>query len=116
MAFLVCTLIFIALSAGCWFVSIALYRSTFEAPNPAADPRHESTPGLAIALAGLSGFIPFPWGYLVGLVIWALAAFAGLGLSVPRALMLFMYLSVNSFLTRLMVLGLMNFMVPAKAN
>lgn len=107
MAYLLALLIFVALSAACWAVSVALYRSTLDAPNPAAAPDHASTPGVAVGAATLTCFIPFPFGYLAGLVVWGVAAFAGLGLSAGRAAVLFGYLAASSFVARLVVLGVM---------
>jgi hypothetical protein len=78
-----------------------------DAPDPAADPDHESTPGIAVGAANLTCFIPFPLGYVVGLVVWGVAAFAGLGLSAGRAVVLFGYLAASSFVARLVVLGVM---------
>jgi hypothetical protein len=100
-------LIFIALSAACWYVSVALYKSTLDAPDPAAAPDNEDTPAIAVGAATLTCLIPFPLGYLAGLVVWGVAAFRGLGLSAGRAAVLFGYLAASSFVARLVVLGVM---------
>lgn len=55
MAYALAPLIFVALSAACWAVPVALYRSTHDAPDPAA---------------ALTCFVPFPAGYLAGAVVW----------------------------------------------
>jgi hypothetical protein len=49
-------------------------------------------------------------GYIAGLVVWAVAAFTGLKLSIGRCTVLFGYLTACSFLTRLIVLGIMSFL------
>ena len=67
MVYLVALLIFAALSAACSFVSVALYRSTFDGPDPAA-PRYRAvaaaaTPRLVrvrVAGAGRLERIPRP--------------------------------------------------------
>ena len=38
MVYLLALLIFVALSAACWFGSVALYRGTLAGPDPAASP------------------------------------------------------------------------------
>lgn len=107
MVYLVALLLFAALSAACWFVSVAVYRSTLGGPDPAAAPGYRAAAAVAVGATALTSFIQFPWGYLAGLVVWAVAAFGGLGLSAGRAAVLFAYLAVGSFVTRLLVLGFM---------
>ena len=101
-------LLFAALAAACWFVSIAVYRSTVGGPDPTAAPGYRVTAALAVGFTALTSFIPFPGGYLAGLAVWAVAAFGGLGLTAGRAAALFAYLAVGSFATRLLVLGFMD--------
>ena len=107
MVYVIALLIFAALSAACWYVSVALYKSTLDAPDPAATPGHEDTPGIAVGAATLTCFLPFPFGYTAGLVAWGVAAFCGFGLSAGRAAVLFGYLAASSFVSRLAVLGVM---------
>jgi len=107
MAYLLALLIFIALSAACWFVSLSVYKSTVGGPDPTAAPSYRVSAVAAVGATALTSFIPFPGGYLAGLVVWAVAAFGGLGLSAGRAAALFAYLAVGSFVTRLLVLGFM---------
>jgi hypothetical protein len=107
MAYLGALLIFAALAAACWFVSVAVYKGTFDGPDLAAAPHYRLTAGVAIAVTSMTSFIAFPGGYLAGLVVWAVAAFGGLGLSAGRGAVLFAYLAVGSFVTRLLVLGFM---------
>jgi hypothetical protein len=107
MVYLVVLLIFAALSAACWFVSVAVYRSTVDGPDPAAAPSYRATAVVAVGVTALTSFIPFPGGYIAGLAVWAVAAVGGLGLSAGRAAVLFSYLAVGSFVTRLFVLGFM---------
>jgi hypothetical protein len=105
--YVIALMVFVALSAACWAVSVALYRSTFNAPDPAATPDCESTPGITIGAAALTCLVPFPLGYAAGLVVWAVAAFAGLGLTAGRAVVLFLSLGACSSAARLVVLGVL---------
>ena len=41
-------------------------------------------------------------------MVWAVAAFGGLGLTAGRAAVLFAYLAASSFVARLVVLGVMD--------
>ena len=107
MTYALALLTFVGLSAACWAVSVALYRSTLDAPNPAAAD-HAATPGIAVGVAALTCLVPFPAGYLAGLVVWAVAAFAGLGLPAGRAAVLFAYLAASSIVARLVVLGVLD--------
>lgn len=108
MVYLVALLLFIALSAACWFVSIALYKHTVAGSDPSAAPDYSTTAATSIGVCALTSFVQFPFGYLAGLVVWAMAAFGGLGLSAGRAAVLFAYLATTSFVARLVVLGFMD--------
>lgn len=107
MVYVVALVIFLAAAAAQWAVSAALYQRALAAPDPAAG--HDATPGLAIAAIAATSFIPFPAGYVVGLVVWAVAVFAGLGLPAGRAAVLWLFLAVTSFATRLVLLGVLGF-------
>ena len=107
MVYLVALLTFVALSAACWFVSVACYRSTVAGSDPAAAPHYATSAAAAIGVASLTSFVPFPFGYVAGLVAWGVAAFGGLGLGAGRAAVLFAYLAASSFVARLVVLGVM---------
>jgi hypothetical protein len=102
--YLLALLIFVALSAACWLVSLAGYRGTVAGPDPAASPGYPTTAAAAIGVTALTSFIPLPLGYLVGLVVWAVAALGGLGLTAG----LFGYSAVSSFAARLVVFGAMH--------
>jgi hypothetical protein len=108
MVYLLALAIFVGLSAACWFVSASLCHSTLGDPSPAASPDHDGTATAAIGLAALASFVPFPFGYAAGLVVWAVAAFGGLGLGADRATVLFGYLAATSLVARLVVLGVMS--------
>ena len=110
MPYLVALLIFVALSAACWFVSVALYKRTLDDITLTASPDYTTTAAVAVGVAALTSFVPFPVGYVAGLVVWAVAAFAGLGLSAGRATVLFAYLAASSLVARLVVLGVMDMM------
>ena len=108
MQYLVALVIFVALSAACWFVSVALYKSTLDDITLTASPDHTTTATVAIGVAALTSFVPFPGGYVAGLLVWAVAAFGGLALSAGRATVLFAYLTITSLLARLIVLGVLD--------
>ena len=110
MPYLVALLIFVALSAACWFVSVALYQNTTGDTTLTTSPDYTTTAAVAVGVAALTSFVPFPDGYLAGLVVWAVAAFGGLGLNAGRATVLFAYLAASSFVARLVVLGVMDMM------
>lgn len=110
MPYLVALLIFVALSAACWFVSVALYQNTIDDVTLTTSPDYTTTTALAVGVAALTSFVPFPGGYVAGLVVWAVAAFGGLGLNAGRAAVLFAYLAASSFAARLVVLGVMDMM------
>ena len=108
MPHLVAFLIFVALSAACWAVSAALYKNTLGDPDATMPPGSTATAAVAVGAAALTSFVEFPAGYVAGLVVWAVAAFAGLGLTAGRAAVLFAYLAVSSLLARLVVLGVLD--------
>lgn len=108
MPYLVALLIFVALSAACWFVSVALYRNTIDDTTLTTSPDYTTTAAVAVGVAALTSFIAFPHGYLAALVVWAFAAFGGLGLNAGRAAVLFAYLAAGSLVARLVVLGVMD--------
>lgn len=108
MPYLLALLIFVALAATCWFVSVALYKNTIDDIALTASPDYTTTAAVAIGVAALTSFIPFPGGYVAGLVVWAVATFAGLGLNAGRAAVLFGYLAASSLGARLVVLGVLD--------
>lgn len=110
MVYLLAFGIFVGLSAACWYGSVALHRGTVGGPDPAASPDYHTTSAAAIGVTALTSFVPFPFGYLAGLAVWAVAAFGGLSQSAGRAAVLFGYLAASSFLARLVVLGVMEMM------
>lgn len=110
MVYLLAFVIFVGLSAACWYGSVAVYRGTVGGPDPAASPDYHTTAAAAVGVTALTSFVPFPFGYLAGLLVWAVAAFGGLGLTAGRAAVLFAYLAASSFLARLVVLGVMEMM------
>jgi len=94
-AYVVAFLIFAVLSAASWFISVACYRSTYkDGPDPAASPSYRSTALCTIGAVTLASFIPFPAGYVAGLV-------AGASVLVG-------YLALASVVTRLLVLGVLD--------
>jgi len=101
--------LFAALSAGTWFVSVAVYRSLFSGHDPAASPIYRRVAAIAIGFATMTCFRPFPIGYVLGVVVWTLAVFVYLDLPWLRAAILAALLATGSFLGRLMVLGGLEF-------
>ena len=108
MVHLLALLIFIGLNAACWFVSVASYRSTVAGPDPAAARHHRVVAVAAVGAAALFSFAPFPANYVISLWVWGVAAFGGLGLPASRAAILFAYLAITSFTSRLVVGGFMD--------
>lgn len=98
--------IFLALSAACWFVALALYRSTVGGPDPAAAPHYKLVSAAAVGAAALGCLIPFPVGLVAGLWAWG-TALLFLNLPFGRALVLFAYLDAGSVVQRLVVLGVL---------
>lgn len=109
MVYLVAFFIFAVLSASAWFVSVAVYKSTFDGPHPTLSPSYSTTACTAISAVTLTCFVPFPMGYVAGIVVWAIAGYGFLGLSFGRATVLVGYLAAASMLTRLIVLGVLGF-------
>lgn len=101
--------IFAGLSASAWFVSVALFKSTFDGPHPPLEPSYSTTAACAIGAVTLTCLAPFPAGYVAGIVAWAVAVYGFLGLSIWRATVLLSYLAAASMLTRFIVLGVMDF-------
>jgi len=101
-------LMFAALAAAAWFVSIALYRSTVGTPDPVVVPSFRAVTVATVLTVALTSFAPMPLGYALGLVVWAIATFGFLELPAGRAAGLFAYLAAGSFVTRLIVLGVLD--------
>jgi hypothetical protein len=100
--------IFLALAAASWYVSVACYKSTFPAgPDPAADPHYRTVSLGTIAAVALTSFVPFPWGYAANVATWAVAVYGLLELPPGRATVLVGYLAIASVVTRLVVLGVL---------
>jgi hypothetical protein len=106
---LLALLIFVALSAATWSVSVACYKSTYaDGPDPGADPNDSTVAACAAAAVTLTCFIPFPAGYVAGLMTWAVAVYGFLGLPGGRATVLVGYLAAASVVSRLVVLGVLS--------
>jgi hypothetical protein len=106
MVYVIAWLVFIGLAAACWHVSLACLRSTPGGESEAVRLR-PTTALVAVFAVSLTSFLPFPLGWVAGLLVWGVAVFAGLGLPARRAAVLFAYLAAGSLLTRLLVLGVM---------
>jgi hypothetical protein len=108
MVYVIAWLVFAALASACWYTSLACLRSTPGETDAAVVPHRPATALTAIVVVSLTSFLPFPLGWVAGLIVWGVAAFAGLGLPARRAAVLFAYLAAGSLLTRLLVLGVMS--------
>lgn len=107
MVYLIAWLIFVALAAACWYVSLACLRGTAGEVDAAAVPNRPMTALAAVGFISLTSFLPFPLGWAAGLLVWGVAAYAGQGLPAGRASVLFAYLAAGSLVTRLLVLGVL---------
>ena len=109
MVHLLALLIFATLAAASWSVCVACYRSTFPGgPDPAAHPNYRVISLGVVAAVGTTGLVPFPAGYVAGVVAWASAAFGFLELPAGRAALLTAYLAAASVVTRLVILGVLD--------
>jgi hypothetical protein len=109
MVFVVAFLIFAALSAATWSVSVACFKATYgDNSGPAAVASCSAVSACAVGAVTLSCFIPFPAGYVAGLIIWAIAVYGFLDLSTGRASVLVGYLAAASVVSRLVVLGVLS--------
>ena len=112
MTVLIALLIFLGIAAATWAVGIALYQSWLGGPELRRQPGFFQVSAVAVGLVALSSPAPFPWGYLLSLVLWGLAA-VHLNLPWPRAVALSLILASLSFLSRLVILGTLEWFWPA---
>jgi hypothetical protein len=106
---LVALLIFAALAAASWYVSMACYKSTFPGgSDPTAAPNYRVISFWVIAAVGATGLMPFPVGYVAGVIAWVSAVFGFLELPAGRAAVLTGYLALASVVTRLVILGVLD--------
>ena len=109
MPYLIALLIFAVLSAATWYVSVACYKSTYSGgPGSTAVSGCSPVAIRAIGAVTLTCFIPFPAGYVAGLIAWAVAVYGFLDLPTGRASVLVGFLAVASVLSRLVVLGVLS--------
>jgi hypothetical protein len=109
MAYLGALLIFLLATVVTWFMAVALYHFLAGGSDLRQNPIFVAASAVTIVLVTLASFMPFPAGYLVSLVFWWLAANNILELSRWRALLLFVILAVLSIVSRLVMLGVLNF-------
>ena len=107
MAIFLAILIFAVISAACWFVSVAVYRSSVTGHDPAAVPNYGAIVGWTIAAATISCLVPNPAGFIAGLVIWAMAVLGYVTIPAPRRLLLLVFLAIASMFARLIVVGIL---------
>jgi hypothetical protein len=109
MAYLGALVIFLLVAIVTWFMAVALYHLLTNAPDLRQNPLFVLASVVTILLVTLSSFIPFPAGYVVSLVFWWLAAKNFLELSLFRALLLFVILAALSIVSRLAMIGVLNY-------
>ena len=109
MTYLLALLIFLAITTVTWFVGVAVHQSLLGGPDLRHDANFGGATCASILLVTLATPVPFPAGYLLSLVIWWLAARNFLALPVPRAVALFLILAALSFLSRLAILGVLDY-------
>ena len=112
MTVVVALLIFLGVAAATWAVAIALYESWVGDRDLRQMAGFFQVSALAVGFVALTSLAPFPWGYLLSLVIWGLVA-GHLNLPWPRAVALFLILAALSFLSRLVILGTLEWFWPA---
>jgi hypothetical protein len=112
MTVLIALLIFLGVAAATWAVGIALYQGWLGGPELRQQPEFSQVSALAVGFVALTSPVPFPWGYVLSLVIWGLAA-GHLNLPWPRAVALFLILAALSFLSRLVLFGTLEWFWPA---
>lgn len=108
MVFVVAFLIFAALSAATWYVSVACFKATYGDNSGPTVAGCSTVSACAVGAVTLSCFVPFPAGYVAGLIIWAVAVYGFLDLSTGRASVLVGYLAAASVVSRLVVLGVLS--------
>jgi hypothetical protein len=106
---LLALLIFFGITAVTWYVGVAIYQSLLGGPDLRKAPDFVSATCASVLLVTLISFVPFPWGYYLSLAVWALAARAVLELPWLRAASLFLILAALSVLSRLAILGVLNY-------
>ena len=111
MTVLIALLIFLGIAAATWAVGIALYQSWVGGPELRQQPEFSQVSALAVGFVALTSPVPFPGGYVLALIIWGLAA-GHLNLPWPRAVALFLILAALSFLSRLVILGTLEWFWP----
>jgi hypothetical protein len=105
---LIALAIFAGLSWATWAAAVACHRATFPAgPDVTADPNYPTVAASVIAAVTVTCVIPFPFGYLAGLVAWASAVYGFLNMPGGRATALVGYLAAFSVVSRLLVLGVL---------
>jgi hypothetical protein len=109
MAYLAALVLFLVVTVVTWFTAVALYHFLTGGPDLRQNPIFVSASVVTILLVTLSSFMPFPAGYLVSLVLWWLAANNILELPRLRALLLFVILAALSIVSRLAMLGVLNY-------
>jgi hypothetical protein len=109
MVYLAALLIFALITVAIWFAAVALYHFLAGGPDLRQNPNFAGASAVSILLVTLLSFVPFPWGYLLSLVVWGLAAKAGLELPPGRALLLFLLLAALSMVSRMVILGVLSF-------
>jgi hypothetical protein len=108
MVFVVALLIFAVLSAATWYVALVCYKSTCGESTDSNPQGCSVVSACAVGAVTLTCFVPFPAGYVAGMIAWAVAVYGFLDLSTGRASVLVGYLAAASVISRLVVLGVLS--------
>jgi len=98
-------LIFLAITAAIWVIGLALYRAFLGEPSLRTKPHFWLICTIAVSIATLICFTPFPDNYFLTLVVWLVAVKGGFSLPWLKAAVLFAILAALTLLSRLAVLG-----------
>ena len=109
MVLLAALLIFLVLATVTWGTAVALFHTYLAGPDLRQNPEFLSRSAGTIGIVALTSFVPFPLGYLLGLIVWWWAAKSFFELRFALAVPLFLILAGLSFVSRLVVLGALAF-------
>ena len=101
--------IFFAVTAATWAFAVALYHTFVGGPDLRQHPLFWPHTAVAVTLVTLIFFTPFWVSYPLSLAVWWVAAKYLFELPLPRAVALFLLLAALSFVSRLVLLGALEF-------
>jgi hypothetical protein len=98
--------IFVGLSATCWFVGLAIYRG-FRGDDDLKKADRAKRAFYVIGIQAELAYIPFPLGYLLTLVVLALASWLAFEKPTAKVILLFLILGTLNYVLRLATLGVL---------